>query len=64
MIWQPIGTAPKDREIWAFNGEQARMIWMEGEGYALWAWADETLGDIDPYPEQPTHWMPLPADPV
>lgn len=67
--WQPIETAPKDREVWAFNGEQGRMQWSEGsadngEGWALWVWCDPLLSDADPEPEQPTHFMPLPADPV
>ncbi|SUW10772.1 Uncharacterised protein [Bordetella bronchiseptica] len=62
--WMPIESAPKDgTEIWAYNGEQARMCWIEGEGYALWAWADELLSDADPNPDQPTHWQPLPAAP-
>ena len=61
--WQPIETAPKDMEIWAFNGEQARMVWSEGPEWALWVWADWLLADADPSPDQPTHWMPLPAPP-
>ena len=62
--WKPIESAPKDgTEIWAYNGEQARMGWIEGQGYALWVWADPLLSDADPNPEQPTHWMPLPAAP-
>ena len=62
--WQPIGTAPKDgSEIWGFNGEQARMLCSEGEHWALWVWADSSLADIDPSPDQPTHWMPIPAAP-
>ncbi|SAI62958.1 phage protein [Bordetella trematum] len=62
--WQPIETAPKDgAEIWGFNGEQARMLWSEGEHWALWVWADSSLADIDPSPHQPTHWMPIPAAP-
>lgn len=62
--WQPIESAPKDgTEVWAFNGEQGRMHWIEGEGYALWAWADELLSDVDPFPSQPTHFMPLPPNP-
>lgn len=62
--WQPIGTAPKDGTIvWAFNGEQGRMKWVSGSNYALWIWDECTLSDIDPSPEQPSHWMPLPAAP-
>lgn len=62
--WQSIETAPKDgTEVWAFNGEQARMRWIEGPGYALWVWVDELLEDADPSPDQPTHWRPLPAAP-
>lgn len=62
--WQDIGTAPKDgTEVWAFNGEQARMKWIEGDGYALWIYDDEVIADVDPNPEQPTHWMPLPPPP-
>lgn len=62
--WQSIETAPKDgAEIWGFNGEQARMLWSEGEHWALWVWADSSLADIDPSPDQPTHWMPIPAAP-
>ena len=53
MNWQPIDTAPKDgTEVWAFNGEQARMKFVEGNGFALWIWADEILMDLDPDPEQ------------
>lgn len=61
--WQPIETAPKDQEIWAFNGEQGRMKWSEGDCWALWIWADELLQDADPSPDQPTHWAPLLAAP-
>lgn len=62
--WKPIETAPKDAEIWAYNGEQARMIWSEGDHWALWIWADELLSEVDPEPDQPTHWMHLPKAPA
>lgn len=62
--WLPIESAPKDgTPIWAYNGEQARMRWTEGETYALWIWDDELISDVDPVPESPTHWMPMPAAP-
>lgn len=65
QAWRPIDEAPKDgTEVWAFNGEQARMRWIEGDGYALWAWADPLLSDTDPLPVQPTYFIPLPAAPV
>ncbi|HEU0196171.1 MAG TPA: hypothetical protein VFQ88_03015 [Nevskiaceae bacterium] len=63
--WRDIATAPKDgTAIWAFNGEQARMRWIAGDGYALWIYDDALLGDACPDPDQPTHWMPLPSEPV
>ncbi|MEN4917528.1 DUF551 domain-containing protein [Achromobacter spanius] len=63
--WKPIESAPKDgTEVWAYNGEQARMRWTEGECYALWIWADDLVSDADPCPDQPTHWMPLPPAPT
>lgn len=62
--WMPIETAPRDgSEVWAFNGEQARMKFISGSEWALWVYSDELLSDVDPEPEQPTHWMPLPPAP-
>lgn len=62
--WQSIETAPKDgTEVWAFNGEQVRMKWIEGDGYGLWIYADELLADVCPDPQQPTYYMPLPEPP-
>lgn len=62
--WMPIETAPKDRDVWAFNGEQAAMRWLDFDDIdGLWIWSDDTLCEIDPNPEQPTHWMPLPEPP-
>jgi hypothetical protein len=66
--WQPIETAPKDVPIFVFNGEYGVMQWSEGvngtESWALWVWSDDLINDADPSPDQPTHWMPLPAAPV
>mgnify|MGYP006266670133 CR=1 FL=1 len=63
-MWQPIETAPTNGTvIWAFNGEQVRMRWSQGDQWALWIYDDDVLNDIDPSPDQPTHWMPLPEPP-
>lgn len=63
--WRPIAEAPTDgTEVWAYNGEQGRMVWVSGEEYALWVWADELLSDVDPNPEQPTFFIPLPPVPA
>lgn len=68
--WLPMDSAPKDgTPIWAFNGEQGVMKWIEGgtpgeDGhYALWVWQDQVLSDVDPEPDQPTAWRALPAPP-
>lgn len=62
--WQPMSAAPKDgTEIWAYNGTQGLMKWVEGDDYALWIWSDEHMSDVDPEPDQPTAWMPKPQDP-
>lgn len=64
MNWKTIDIAPRDgTEVWAFNGEQGRMHWIEGDGYALWVWSDEILRDVEADPIQPTHWIPLPDPP-
>ncbi|RKL17375.1 hypothetical protein BFJ72_g15286 [Fusarium proliferatum] len=39
------------------------MVWLEDEFCALWVWGDALLTEVDPSPDQPTHWMPLPAAP-
>ncbi len=63
--WQPIDKARKDgRPLWVFNGEQGVMKWIEGEEYALWVWVDPLMSDVDPSPDQPTHFRELMAPPV
>lgn len=63
--WQPIETAPKDREILAFDQQIGVAIirW----DYTWVAWFDGRMvvdGYGDPEYFTPTHWMPLPLPPI
>jgi hypothetical protein len=53
--------------VWAFNGNQARMKYLDLEsvcpGGSLWIYADELLSDADPEPPQPTHYRLRLPDP-
>ena len=74
--WQPIETAPRDREILVGSGEYCvasaikRMWGPSGSaewyyctgGYTVWQGPDET-GSILELDFEPTHWMPLPNPP-
>lgn len=71
MEWQPIETAPKDRDVWLFglaeiwHGStpfecQAQGGWDPEE----WRWMTTTFDDRGQILWiAPTHWMPLPAPP-
>ena len=65
--WKTIETAPKDKPIWAYNGEQGVMKYLEIKDgdceYSGFIWVEQLLQDADPDPNQPTHWMPLPDPP-
>ena len=66
MEWQPIETAPRDgRHVLTFQEmqEPSEVVMKYDSWCDLWVYADELLSDVDPAPEQPTHWMPLPAPP-
>jgi len=68
MSWQPIETAPKDgTRVWLYcpEDEPTQVVgeWIEGDGYALWAYVDACMRDVVPEGPSPTHWMPLPEGP-
>ena len=58
--WQPIGTAPKDKDVLVFcggSGEQMVAFHKEAD---LWQFAATPERDVVC---RPTHWMPLPPPP-
>lgn len=64
--WQPIETAPKDKDILLFvgeTGEQFVAFWgvslEDGDGQWIFARAK----DLSFVVRNPTHWMPLPPQP-
>lgn len=56
--WQPIETAPRDRDFLAYigNGYIGRARFLNGKFFTA-----DNLGFGD---TEPTHWMPLPEPPV
>jgi hypothetical protein len=72
MEWQPIETAPKEREILVWFGAS---VGVKSATYTnlhnddIWFWC-VTDGKFEPHPVRhycapfPTHWMPLPDAPV
>jgi hypothetical protein len=64
--WQPIETAPNDKRIIVWSGQEmyaahwARNPFTDDEAWIVAAWGDE--GD-QALIKNPTHWMPLPAAP-
>ena len=62
--WQPIATAPKDREIMLFCPRYG--VWAPGEWrQTYWTHFGELLFGVRVMKaNQPTHWMPLPAPPT
>lgn len=72
--WQPIGTAPKNRDVWVGDASNMRLaFWMEGKhaehhGSVGGGWFDHCASEQGRGPRDlhfaPTHWMPLPAPPA
>jgi hypothetical protein len=67
MNWQPIITAPKDREQILVNDTNpgaapwAAAKWIEAPAWSGWAYDDETLNDCVPLGPCPTHWLDVPT---
>lgn len=64
VAWQPIDTAPKDRSILIFDGEEV----MEAYWFSSWygdkkrpGWMPANLDEEYGRYVDATHWMPLPA---
>ena len=76
--WQPIETAPKDgSKILIYDGDDIYAAWWEPKFHLgvsenaeeftyLGAWTDDAVASFnyeETFEYQPTHWMPLPAEP-
>jgi hypothetical protein len=59
MNWQPIETAPKDGEILLFGSAYGGAL-----DYWLGQWCGNHWEDRDGFYLAPTHWMPLPDEPI
>jgi len=67
MEWQPIETAPKNRQVLVSDGyEVAYSVLGKAAHVPIYGWIE--LVGVDPYDAdvlemEPTHWMPLPEPP-
>lgn len=65
--WQPIETAPRDRDILVFCLDDEPQVvvayWFEVPEWAGWMYADDALSGLQPEGCEPTHWQPLPEPP-
>lgn len=65
MNWQPIETAPIDREdvlLWTPSGMLVGYRYIADKWHASGVKASDEGCDVELY-EAPTYWMPLPEDP-
>ena len=66
MNWQPIATAPKERDTVLVNdtnpgnAEFAAAKWLDGVEWEGWIYVDDLLQDCFPLGPQPTHWFDIP----
>ena len=62
MEWQPIETAPRDKDFLAYlrSGYITRARYINGRHFAADSFGVSGGRDHDP---TPTHWMPLPEPP-
>ena len=72
MEWQPIETAPKDRDVLGWFPYRATvrcprfvfvMCWNTSPPMGYWDASGWLWGTRDQRSKQPTHWMPLPDPP-
>jgi hypothetical protein len=65
MEWQPIETAPRDKRILVWSGQEiyaahwVRNMITNDEAWIVAQWGDE----CDQALVKPTHWLPLPEAP-
>lgn len=64
--WQPISTAPTDREdvlLWTPSGMLVGYTYDGVKWYPAGVKSSDDGSDVELF-ESPTHWAPLPADPL
>ncbi len=62
--WRPITTCPKDHSIFIAYAVEAVDRWPDHAPW-LFCFANSAgVWDLEGYPIEPSHWMPLPAPPI
>lgn len=70
-MWQPIETAPKDKDIWVYGTAKVwsnsdEFLWQGQSGWnsedsSWWTTSHDDCGEV--LIVKPSHWMPLPQPP-
>lgn len=61
--WQPIESAPKDREILVYTRPWGPIVAVLSEEFGEWLSRMQVPVSIKEDEELPTHWQPLPEPP-
>jgi hypothetical protein len=61
--WQPISSAPKEREILVYTRPWGPIIAVLSEEFGEWLSRMQVPVSIKEDDELPTHWQPLPSAP-
>lgn len=64
MTWQPIDTAPKDRRLLVWTGQNSHCAqWVQNPYTGDEAWMIAITADNQQVIVKATHWQPLPEPP-
>lgn len=62
--WRPIATCPRDNSIFIAYAVEAVDRWPDHAPWLFCVAKNAGVFDLEGWPVEPSHWMPLPAPPI